>query len=1145
MSDTQRQIAALPPRQRRLLLQRLTARRTEAARRIEPVPRDGFEFPVSYAQERLWFLDQLAPLNSFYNLSFARRVGHLDHRALERALTALVERHEALRTTVPVVEHRPVQRIAAPAPTSCPLITLSARRPQEEEAEVYRIAAELTQAPFDLAEGPLLRTALIRSRFHDSIFVLVIHHIVSDAWSLEIIFRELGELYADVRAHRPPSLPSVELQYVDYAVWQRQWLEDEAIQGQLEYWRQQLADLPTLSLPTDRPRPAVQSYRGQQLEFDIDRDVVAGLRRLANDEDATLFMVLLAACFVLLHRYSNQDDIVVGTPIANRNRVELENTVGFFVNNLVLRADLSGSPTFRQLLTQVRETALSAYSNQDLPFSRLVTALTTERDLSRNPLYQVSFQLITASQADPPDDAGHTRELFVQRSTAIFDLAFNLVDSGADVLGRLEFNTDLFDVETVERMRTHFGVLLASALATPDRPVRGLALLDDDERHRMLVEWNDTRIDDAPEICLHALFEDQVRQTPAAVALATGARTMTYAALNRAADALADRLRATADSTHPTIGILMSAGFELVVAVLAVLKVGKAYVPLDPTVPTTRLASMLADANSACVITSADLAAHAGDLHHQVVVVDATNPTTGRLERREVGEVTRDPATTSEVSADDLAYVLFTSGSTGRPKGVMVKHASVVNYLRWCRRTYPAEAGVGAPLASPFSSDMSVTSLFLPLITGKTVYLLDDDDLVEALDVALRDGPQFSFVKVTPSHLVALRSLSIGRDPPANTAAFVVGGEALYGETLGPWREHAPDLMIFNEYGPTEATVGCSVHGARAGDIDGGPVPIGRPVANTRLYVLDAEGSPVPIGVAGELCIGGKGVAAGYVGHGEGGPFVPDPYDDQGGRLYRTGDLARFRPGGVLEYLGRLDRQVQIRGFRVEPGDVEATIAELPDVATVVVAPQQFGDHDVRLIAFVVPNDGAATDTLPRRVVVHARNALQPHFVPSRVVVVDAIPLTSSGKTDLRRLQALSHGRGVVGSDEAPIEPRTPLEELAALVVAQVLQIPSVGVNRDFFADLGGDSLLATQVVARLRDYLEVDLPLRTMFEAPTVAGLVACLAADEGSEDMDRAAGVVLEILSMSDAEIETQLADGDRGADTNEGGRNHAGHP
>jgi amino acid adenylation domain-containing protein len=1126
MSSHDRLIAQLPPDQRRLILRKLAERRTEQTQTIQKVARDRTDFPVSYAQERLWFLDQLSPGNSFYNLAFARQISHLDHRALECALTALVERHEGLRTTLPVVDHQPVQRIAAPAPMACPLVDLAAHRPRHVEAEVHRIAAELTQAPFDLAVGPLLRAALIRTGFSASVFVFVIHHIISDAWSLEIIFRELGVLYADALAQRPPSLPPIAMQYVDYTVWQRRWLEGDIIHGQLDYWRRQLADLPTLNFPTDHRRPPVQAYRGKQLEFDIAGDVVAGLRRLARDEDATLFMVLLAACFVLLHRYSHQDDIVVGTPVANRNRLEFENTVGFFVNNLVMRADLSGNPTFRDLLRQVRETALDAYSNQDLPFSRLVTAMKTERDLSRNPLYQVSFQLMTATRADQSARAEVARDLFLERSTAIFDLAFNLVDTGTDVLGRVEFSTDLFDEETIKRMRTHFGALLDSILTAPDRPVRRLAILDDEERLRLVVEWNATDGDREPETCLHTLFEEQARRTPDAVAVTCGTRTMTYAELNQAADALSECFRPLAAGPRPTIGVLMSTEFELVVSVLAILKAGLAYVPLDPAVPMGRLVAMVHDAEPACIVTSAELAAFAEKLHPDVVVTHTSRGVTSCPGRLATVDATPGGRTAHGAKPEHLAYVMFTSGSTGRPKGVMISHSNVVNYLRWCRRTYPVDAGVGAPLASPFSSDMSITSLFLPLITGKSVVLLDDDDLVEALDVALRDGPTFSFVKLTPSHLVALRNLSIGRNTRANTAAFIVGGEALQGETIGPWRDEAPDIMIFNEYGPTEATVGCSVYAVRAADVQPGPVPIGRPIANTRLYVLDPDGSCVPIGVTGELYIGGAGVAIGYLGDADGGPFVPDPFGTPGDRLYRTGDLARYRSDGVLEYLGRIDRQVQIRGFRVEPGDVEATISELPDVTAVVVAAQEFGYHDSRLIAFVVPANGADVDTLPRRVVAHARNALPAHFVPSRVVVVDTIPLTSSGKANLRQLHALSHGRGDIGSDDEPIAPRTPLEELMALIFAQVLQVPSVSVNRDFFAQLGGDSLLATQVVARLRDYLQVDLPLRTLFEAPTAAEMVAHLTASGRSDEMDRAAREVLEILAMSDAEIAAQLA-------------------
>lgn len=1094
-----------------------------AANRANVDGEERREYPLSFAQERLWFLDQLSPGNPFYNIGLAQRVAFsFNPPILERALTELVRRHESLRTVFPDVGGEPVQRILPVQPVRCRMVDLRDRVPAGRDLEVQRIVAEDFQATFDLATPPLFRATVIQLGPADSVFVFVVHHIIADSWSIDIVFRELSSLYADAAAGRTFALAQPAIQYANFATWQRDWLRGEVLERQLSYWTRQLDGLSTVNLPTDRPRPPVQTYRGASLDVHVPAGVARALHALGREAGTTPFMTMLAGFFALLHRYTAQDDLVVGVPVANRTRGDVEGVVGFFANSLVLRGDLSGSPSFRTLLGRVRETALDAYSHQDLPFSTLVAALRPPHDLSRNPLFQVSFQLISRMQAK---DTGPDRAVGFERGTAIFDIVLNLWESDAgEVSGLLEYNTDLFDRSTIERMLRHYNTLLEAAAAAPDMPVERLPILSDEERHRLLVEWNATAADYPLDTCLHALVEHQAARTPDAIAVRDGATFVSYAALDVRANEIAKMLQSIGVGPRRCIGVKLAPSIDMVAAVLGILKSGNAYVPLDPSVPDERLMAMLDDASIEWVVTTAA----AGELPSRrvrTIAVDAEPP--APLAR---------PWVPSRVTADDLAYIMFTSGSTGRPKGVMVPHRNVVNYLTWCRRTYPVAEGLGAPLCSPVASDMSVTSLFLPLVSGGCVVLLDSGDVIESLDAALRDGPRFSFVKVTPSHLEALRNLAVGRGAPCNTTALVVGGEALSGATLDLWRERSPEMMVYNEYGPTETVVGCAVHATRAGDVADAAVPIGRPIANTSLYVLDRNGAPTPIGVAGELFIAGAGVASGYVGAPEltAERFVPNPFSDRPDqRMYRTGDLVRYRADGTLEYLGRMDRQLKIRGYRVEPGDIEAALRRHPAVADAAVLARDGVDRDRRLVAYVAPanSPAAAPDPSPAPLLSaddlrrFLSTLLPAHMVPSAFETVDAIPLTPSGKTDLRALEQ----RG--GTDMARSRPwsapTTALSRVIADVFCEVLKSGPVGAHDHFFAELGGHSLLATKAVARLRERLRVDLPLRRVFEAPTAEGLAQVLRADpQTGARVERAAEAIVAIQQMTDSQVSAHLS-------------------
>lgn len=1112
MSELSARLARLSPEQRQRVLDewQKTRQRSEGVSSIPRVAKDGDDYPLSFAQERLWFLDQLTPGSPFYNISSAQRIPFaVDQAVLDRALSELVRRHGALRTIFPVIEGEPVQRLLPPAPVRCAFIDLGSMPGPARDAELQRIAAEAAQRPFDLAAGPVFRATLVRMGPLESAFLFVIHHIAADSVSMNIVFRELGILYADEAAGRPASLHDEPRQYADFAVWQRNWMSGERLTSELAYWKQQLQGLGTLDLPTDRPRPPVQTHRGAHLDVRISVGVRDRLYAIARESSVTPFMLLLTAFYVLLQRYTQQDDLAVGVPIANRTHRELEDVVGFFANSLVIRADLSGNPTFRTALGRVRKVALDAYNHQDVPFSAVVGSLHLPQDLSRNPLYQVSFQLITQSGSSRGPTSA---EVAFERGGAIFDLVLNLWEAGDALQGLLEYNIDLFDRETAERMLRHYLTLLDSVAATPDLPIASLELLPGEERQQMLVDWNATE-SELPDCTLHALVEEQAQRTPDAIALQDGARTLTYAELDARASGFAHRLQQLA-AGRGAIGVMLPASFDMMVAILGILKSGNAYVPLDPSTPSGRLGRMLDDAAVELVITPTELSVRipAG---RRALVMDPSLWKTVALDP---------PHSDSECTASNVAYIIFTSGSTGTPKGVMVTHRGVVNYLTWCRSHYPV--GMGAPLCSSLWSDMSITTLFLPLICGSSVVLLDQDDVVEALDSALRSGPAFGFVKLTPSHLEALRSLSLGRVAPRNTAAFIVGGEALQAETLSLWREQAPEVLVFNEYGPTETVVGCAVHGVRAGDLGQGPVPIGKPIANTKLYVLDRYGQPVPIGVPGELYIGGAGVALGYAGAQAltGNRFLADPFSP--GRIYRTGDLVRYRADGTLEFLGRLDGQLKIRGFRIEPGDVEAAIRRHPAVGDSVVAARDLGTGDRRLIAYIAP----AQTELERTTLVQTlreflRSELPAYMVPSTFIVVDAIPLTSAGKVDMRALEKASVPEQA--RQGSPVPPTTALERVIASVIESVLGVVSISANDHFFSDLGAHSLLATKVVARLRDLLRFELPLRWMFEAPTVKDLAVAIAADaQHGVAAERVAGMLLAVLDMSDEQVSRELS-------------------
>jgi len=924
-------------------------------------------YPLSFAQQRLWFLDELLPSNPFYNINNALRFTHsLDLSAFERALNEIVRRHEALRTTFKVIEGRPVQVVAPHLELMLPVLDLGTLPEAERDREALRVAREEAERPFDLAQGPLIRTRLVRLDENDYLFLLTIHHIVSDGWSMNVFSRELNTLYAAFSSNQPSPLPELPIQYADFAVWQREWLQGEVLEAHLEYWDQQLAGLSVLQLPTDRPRPVVPTARGAFQPIQLPASMKASLKALSQREGVTLFMTLLAAFQTLLHRYTAQDDIAVGSPIANRNRAEIEGLIGFFVNSLVMRTDFSRGPSFRELLGRVREMALGAYAHEDLPFEKLVEELHPERDMSRNPLFQVDFQLFNPPQIveEAMPDAGMHR-LEVDSGTSIFDLTLSLTEGRQGLSGGFEYSTDLFDAATIKRMGDHFHRLLEGIVDHPEQRASLLPLLTKAEEGQALYEWNETRTA-YPGECFHQLFEQQVERTPAALALTFEGEELTYRELNQRANQLAHYLRSQGVGPDVLVPICMERSPELMIGLLGILKAGGAYLPLDPAQPKQRLAFILEEAQTPMLLTQQHLRERL-PVTDQTIYLDASWETLS-------DESAANPV--SNLEPENLAYVIYTSGSTGKPKGVMITHRGLVNYLSWCTRAYLGREGRGAPVFSSLVYDLTVTGVFAPLLTGQAVMLMREEEGIKALDNALSSGGDYSLVKLTPAHLEMLsEQLDAGEGKGQQelmkltaglvkewSRALIIGGEALRWEQLAFWQTHAPDTRLINEYGPTETVVGCCVHEVAAGAKQSGAVPIGHPIANTQIYILDRDLQPVPIGVTGELYIGGDGVGRGYLNRPDltAERFIGDPFArEPGARMYRSGDLARYSVNGEIVYHGRIDDQVKVRGYRVEPGEIETVLAQHPVVQEAVVLAREDIAGDKRLVAYVVPDSRA------------------------------------------------------------------------------------------------------------------------------------------------------------------------------------------
>jgi amino acid adenylation domain-containing protein len=1045
--------------------------------------------------------------------------GALDLGTYRRSLIEIVRRHESLRTRFALRGGIPIQVIEETPRLEVPVVDLRALPAERREADLRALVAQELRCPFDLAAGPLLRALVLRTATRDGeeehVLLLLMHHIVSDGWSMTVLARELGALYGAFLEGAASPLPELPIQYADFAVWQRSWLQGAVLEEQISFWKQTLAGAATLELPTDRPRPPIQGHRGGVERFVLPARLLRDLGGLGKAEGVTLYMILLAGFSALLSRYSGQEDVSIGSPIANRTRAELEPLIGYFANTLVLRTSLAGGPSFLALLARIRAVTLAAYAHEDLPFEKVVEEINPQRDLSRSPLFQalLAFQVQAATLDLPGLAVAPSLERGAAAETmAKFDLSLWMQESADGVNGSLEFHRDLFDRSTAARLAVHLRALLERGVEAPGRPLSELPLLTAAELQQV-AEGNATATSFSSHLAAHQLFEAWVDRTPDAVAAVFAGQSLSYRELNRRANRLAHYLRRLGVGAEDRVAFCLERSADLLVAVLAVMKSGGTYVPLDLRHPRERLAYVLSDTGAAVLLTESRVVDRLEGLapaSAAVVLLDQ--------EPAELAAASPENPEPLPASAERLAYIIYTSGSTGHPKGVQVPHRALVNFLESMARRPGFSAQDTLLAITTLSFDMAVPEVLLPLVTGARLVIAPATAVGDGTMLAgLLASSQATVLQATPTTWWLL--MASGWQGTPGLRGWI-GAEAVPREVADQLLDRGVDLWTF--YGPTETTVWSTcTRVARTA----GPVPLGEAFANTQIYVLDCALQLVPMGVPGELYIGGWGVTRGYFGQ----PgltaerYLPDPFSaSPGARMYRTSDLVRRRPDSVLEFLGRADFQVKIRGFRIELGEIEAALQSHGSVErAAVVAHGEEGAR--RLVAYLVPQGGEASGLSVTDLRESLGRSLPEYMIPSSWVLLDALPLTPNGKVDRRALPAPDGVRPDLGA--AYVAPRTALEEVLAGLWCEVLRIERVGIQDNFFT-LGGHSLLATQVVSRIGEALQIEVPLRRLFEAPTVCGLAEALLRDSSSpEDLELAARLVLDLLSLPEDEVDALL--------------------
>ncbi|MGZ4969988.1 MAG: amino acid adenylation domain-containing protein [Methylobacter sp.] len=1040
--------------------------------RIDPIP-------LSYAQQRLWFLDQLDPGSASYNTPIVLRItGRLNISALEQSMNEIVRRHESLRTSFVTVNGQPTQKVRPDILLPVMYVNLAMLPEQIREITMRGLCRQEAAKPFALSTDPLIRITLITlfngPDTQEYILLVTLHHIVSDGWSSALLMREFIALYQAFGEGKESPLTELTIQYADFACWQRQWLSGDVLQRQIDYWQKQLSGIPDLlELPADRPRPPAMSYCGANYMISIPLALVEQLRALSRQHNTTLFMTLFAVFNVLLFRYSHQQDVCVGTPVANRNKLQIEGLIGFFVNTLVLRTDLSGDPQFDELLAQIKSTVLNAQNHQDLPFEQVVDMLKPERSRSYNPLFQIWFTVHNAMQQSPAMPGLSIAGVEGEDTVSKFDLALHVQEQDSGLLtGIFEYNTDLFEHHSIVRLAEHYLSLLQGIVNRPQARLSELPLLTQAEKRQILIDWNDTKADYPEDYCLHQLFEKQVETAPHAIAVVFGEQVVSYAELNTRANQLAHFLRSKGVRTDVLVGLCVERSLEMIIGLLGILKAGGAYVPLDPDYPHERLQYMMKDTQASILLTQQQLIGKLPACAGETIFLDRQWP-----------EVSQYHANNPVIQNNplDMAYIIYTSGSTGKPKGVMVSHRNAVHSTLARFSAYQDRVRAFLLLSS-FAFDSSVAGIFWTLGRGGCLCLPSHDG---AKDPSILGA---IIVQRQVSHLLALPSLYALLlkqlpDQLQSLKEVIVAGESCPSEVVKHHYAVLPGAHLYNEYGPTEATVWSSVYSVRSEDADR-TLSIGRPIDNVQLYLLDRMCSPVPVGVQGELYIGGAGLARGYLNNPElsAEKFIPNPFDETGSRLYKTGDLARYRRDGNIEFLGRMDHQVKIRGFRIELGEIETQLLEHPGVKETVVLAREHKPGNKQLIAYVVGNSSCLSDADTLRT--HLKAILPEYMLPSAFVFLESMPLSANGKIDRKSLLTINADALITTKH---ILAATPTEKKLAELWAELLKIELPNSSDDFF-DLGGHSLLAIELVFVVQKAFNVELMLVDIFERPTLA---------------------------------------------------------
>lgn len=1102
MKDLSDRLAALSPEQRALLEARLQEKglRAPRATTIRPIPQRETlpHFPTSLDQERLWFIDQMEPGNPAYNIhTTTRMTGPMEIDWMRRAVNIVIARHEVLRTTFHVVDGSPVQVVAPTLEIEIPVIDLTHVPESERETAAQKVATESASVRFDLERGPLIQVVVARLAPEDHLLMICMQHAITDRWSFDVFEREVGDLYQALRTGREVSFQAPPIQFADFAVWQREELSGERGERHLEYWRTRLAGAPlVLEIPTDHPRPPVQTFLGARTYLVYPEPLMRRLKELTQRAGATMFMTMLAALDVLCWKYSGQRDLVIGSAIADRNRPETENVLGYFLNMLLLRATIDPARSFAELLAQVRETSLGAYAHQDVPFASLVDALKPRQDPSRNPLIQISYIYLDFPIMTTPEEAGFTADsLDVDNGASRFDMTLACTElPGVGIHSYIEYNTDLYDKPKVDRMLAHLGTILEFAAWHPDRPLTQLEICTAEERTRQLVHYNATSRP-YDEACLHQFVERSAAATPEAPALVCGSDAMTFGELEEAGEALARELRGLGAASGRHVPVCLERSVAQVAALLGIMKTGAAYVPMDPSLPPERLRHMAETVRPVAVLVDAATRPLVPDAGLPIVELDARGHAT------QVPDAPGGPAPRADGFdlRDAPAYVMFTSGSTGLPKGVTVTHRAIGNRLLWSQDRYPLDAGDRVLHNASFAFDIAAWEVFGPLRQGACVVMAREGEHKDPAALVRKIHDE----RITVAHFVPSVLRAILEEPglAACTSLRLVlcGGESMDRELHDRFFERLPGRALAHFYGPTEAAISCLYWDCRA-DLAPGRVPLGHPIGNMQAYLLDGTLHPVPAGVPGEIYLGGRGLALGYHERTDltAERFVPDPFGGTPGtRLYRTGDLAQFREDGALEFLGRVDHQIKMRGYRIEPGEIESILESFPGIgrAVAVARGEGAGQHLVAYVETLAdandatpPSGASGTPGGPDEAAMRTelRRRLPDYMVPSHIVSLASLPLNRNGKID----------RAALPDPGAPaaaayVAPRTPVEGGIAQIWQTVLKQDRIGATDDFF-DRGGNSLLATQVVSRLRTHFQVEFPLRRFFEGSTVESLAA-----------------------------------------------------